>query len=492
MSPDRSSEYVAVLVATLTTASLVGLGLVLPPTWFLVGLSVGGLAAAYFVCALVAARRHAVTSVAFRAIRIALALIAIIAVVVLVTVAFRNELTLLSFVLLSALSLVFFYFGTFVPIVLWHRLFRATDYRATAPYPSVSVIIPAYNEAGTVSRSIESVIEADYPDEKKEIIVVDDGSTDETRRQALQYSDAVRVVSKENGGKYSALNYGMLFADGEIIVTVDADSVVERTALLGLVGALQTDPSAGAVAGNVKVGNRDRRITRIQTLEYVIGINVFRRVLDFCGAVMIVPGAIGAYRRSVLEDVNLYDPDTLTEDFDVTVQILKRGDAVRAIDAKSYTQAPATWRDLYQQRLRWYRGNVMTLFKHRDALANARFGVLHTVTFPFFLLSTLFVPLAGIAILVSIALGVLSGRGFELLSILLLFVLMLTLLSLLAIYLDDEDARLALYAPLCIVGYRQFCDLVAIRSVIDVVTKRDVTWTRPRRLAELERPDKEP
>lgn len=120
----------------------------------------------------------------------------------------------------------------------------------------------------------------------------------------------------------------------------------------------------------MKVGNRGSFITNLQALEYVVGINTFRQAFDHVGLVSVVPGCLGAFRRETLEAVEGYSPDTLTEDFDLTVEILKRGQAVHMSEGVVYTAAPTTWRGLYRQRLRWFRGHVQTLLKHANVFGD--------------------------------------------------------------------------------------------------------------------------
>lgn len=288
-----------------------------------------------------------------------------------------DALALVSVLFTLALALVFFYYVFFVPLALYDA-HRDDGFVLEAPSPDVSVLVPAYNEEGYVAPCIESIQNASYPG-TKEIVVIDDGSTDATRAEARAQAagdPSCKVVSRRNGGKHGALNYGLLYASGEIIVVVDADSRLASDALERTVAAFGADSEIGAVVGNVVVSNTDTLVSKLQALEYVIGIQVFRRAFSRWGAVTIVPGALGAFRRSVLERTSGYDPDTLTEDFDLTVKALKAGYAVRATDATCYTEAPSRWHDLYKQRLRWYRGNFTTLLRHRDVFSNARFGVL--------------------------------------------------------------------------------------------------------------------
>lgn len=237
-----------------------------------------------------------------------------------------------------ALGLVFTFWSNFlaVPLAVYHKRIEREE-PPLESYPLVSIIVPAYNEERVIARTLESLVEADYPN--KEIIIVDDGSTDNTLAIASSYEKfGIRVYHKENGGKHSALNYGIRLSKGEIIVTVDADSIVGRDAIKGLVKKFRSE-EVSAVCGNIKVLNRMNWVTKCQALEYIASINIFRRAFDLFGAVAVVPGALGAFRRSVLEAGGLYDPDTIVEDFDTTVKTLKAGRIVQASsEALAYTE----------------------------------------------------------------------------------------------------------------------------------------------------------
>ena len=390
--------------------------------------------------------------------------------------------SVIAWVLLIALTFTFFFSFLSIPLALYHKQQEAKD-AAFFPdhYPSISILIPAYNEEKVLGRTIESVIEAVYP--YKEIIVIDDGSTDRTYQIALGFTDqGVKVVHRPNGGKAAALNYGLLFARGEIIITVDADSLIGKNTLVELVKKFH-DPEVAAAAGNIKVINRKNLLTNCQALEYVASINIFRRALDVFGSVTVVPGALGAFRREVLSGSGFYDPDTLVEDFDTTVKALKAGKIVQASSAAvSYTEAPETLGDLIKQRLRWYRGNFQALWKHHDAALNPRFGFLQKLSYPYMVLSMIFMPLAGLVVIASAILAILNDPGIWLLYMFLFFITLQFLLSVLAIQLDEEDMKLALYSPFFVFGYKHFCDFIMLKSFFDVLLRRRVGWTRAKRV----------
>ncbi len=395
--------------------------------------------------------------------------------------------SLFFMVALMGLTFTLFYDFVNIPLALYHkRIERKRLSLGADSGPMVSFIVPAYEEESCIERAIEALLDVDYP--RCEVIVVDDGSTDGTLRVASRFSDrGVRVVRRSNGGKSRALNLGLFFARGEIIVCVDADSLVARDSLRELVRLFE-DPNVVAVAGNVKVLNRSRLLTRLQALEYIRDINIVRRAFDVLGTTMIVPGVLGAFRRSALQDVGNYDPDTVTEDFDTTLKVLKSGSVVQATSfAEAYTEAPEALTDLYRQRKRWYAGIFQNLIKHGDVLRNPRrFGFLSGVGYPYILLSVIFVPLMGLIALASGIVASLTGEYLVFLQILGFFVLLEFLVSLLAIAMDGEQLRLAVLAPLFVIGYRQFRDVIRLKALIDVLLRRKVGWTRAARLGRAE------
>jgi len=260
--------------------------------------------------------------------------------------------------------------------LLWFGYLHHLESGVEAPrngveYPPISLLVPAYNEGRLIESALKSLLELDYP--HYEIIVVDDGSTDDTlanaSRMAGEYGGCrVRVTTKKNGGKASALNAGLAMAEHPIVLCMDADSRLESGTLKSAVVHFR-DPSVGAVAGNVKVVNRRNLWTRLQALEYVEGLNMARRAQGFLNAVNIVPGPIGLFRRDVLLAVGGYDRDTFAEDADLTLKILTAGWKIRYEPrAVAWTEAPERLVDLIQQRYRWTRGILQALAKHKRTL----------------------------------------------------------------------------------------------------------------------------
>ena len=351
--------------------------------------------------------------------------------------------------------------------------------------PLVSILVPAFNEQAVISRTLSSLVNLKY--ENKEIIVIDDGSLDLTRFVASGYKKyGVRVVSKPNGGKASALNYGLLFAKGDIIITIDSDSMVTRDAVNMIVKAMESNPNNVAVAGNIKVLNSKSAITKIQELEYIMAINTIRRAFALLGAVMVIPGAFGAFKKERLVAVGGYDTDTITEDFDITIKLLKtRGAVSSSSQAQAYTEVPTTWKALYRQRIRWSTGTFQTLIKHKDIFANPRYGPLHSLVFPIILFS-LFSPLASFISLGAGIIMALTGGLILFARMLILFFLIQLFVSLLALSIDNEGSGLALYSPFFVFVYKQFIDIVTVISIFKALGGKEKKWQKLQRSGGLE------
>ena len=279
--------------------------------------------------------------------------------------------------------------AVFAPILLkfllnlliapWYPLVeraRARRWAAPPHPPSVSVLVPAWNEEVGIGATMRSVLATGYPD--LELIVIDDGSTDGTREsiEATIRDHAagegrrpgaatVRYRSVPNGGKARALNLALAMARGEIVVTVDADSVVDRDAIANLARRF-ADPEVAAVSGTVAIGNRAEPIGLVQQLEYMYGF-YFKRAEAVMGAVYIVGGAAAAYRRDVLAGLGGFDEANITEDIELSTRLQYEGHKVGyAADATVYTEGPSDFKSLCRQRLRWKHGRFLTFYKYRD------------------------------------------------------------------------------------------------------------------------------
>lgn len=274
--------------------------------------------------------------------------------------------------------------------------------------PLVTVIIPAFNEERVIEGSIRRILASDYPE--IEVIVADDGSRDRTSAivaAAFAEDPRVRLLTLANGGKASALNRALTHASGSVIVALDADTQFEPETVSRLVRWF-ADERIGAVAGNAKVGNRVNLVTRWQAVEYVTAQNLERRALTRFDAIMVVPGAVGAWRREALDDVGGYPEDTLAEDQDLTIAIQRKGWKIAYDeDAVAWTEAPETLRALAKQRFRWSFGTLQCLWKHRAVLWTRRPSALAFIGMPqawlFQIAFAVVSPAIDLALLISIA-----------------------------------------------------------------------------------------
>jgi cellulose synthase/poly-beta-1,6-N-acetylglucosamine synthase-like glycosyltransferase len=263
--------------------------------------------------------------------------------------------------------------------------------------PKVVVLIPAYNEEKVIERTIRAALRSSYRNLR--VIVIDDGSKDQTLQVARdcfpreEAAGRVLILTKPNSGKAESLNFGLhqLHQDEEIFVGIDADTVIARDAISLLVPHF-LDTKVGAVAGNAKVGNRVNLWTRWQALEYITSQNFERRALNTLGAVSVVPGAIGAWRTSAVRDAGAYHTDTVAEDADLTMALLRNGYRVEYEDrALAYTEAPMNANGLMRQRFRWSFGILQAVYKHRGVFA--RKGVLGFVALPNIVIFQILLPL---------------------------------------------------------------------------------------------------
>jgi cellulose synthase/poly-beta-1,6-N-acetylglucosamine synthase-like glycosyltransferase/spore germination protein YaaH/peptidoglycan/xylan/chitin deacetylase (PgdA/CDA1 family) len=299
------------------------------------------------------------------------------------------------------------FLGTFA---LWHRFHaprRAPPMLDPDDGPLVSVLIPCFNEEQVIVGSVVRILASNW--RRLEVLVLDDGSTDATAkvvREAFAGERRVRLMSFPNGGKASALNRGLKHVRGEIVVALDADTLFPPETI-GRLARWFVKPSVGAVAGNALVGNRLNIVTRWQALEYVTAQNLERRALAALGAVTVVPGAVGAWRRSALDQLGGYPADTLAEDQDLTLACQAAGWTVEFDpSARAYTEAPDTVGGLLKQRFRWSFGTLQCLWKHRASLFDRRRPVLGFVALPqiwlFQIVLTAAAPLVDLAIVTSL------------------------------------------------------------------------------------------
>jgi cellulose synthase/poly-beta-1,6-N-acetylglucosamine synthase-like glycosyltransferase/spore germination protein YaaH/peptidoglycan/xylan/chitin deacetylase (PgdA/CDA1 family) len=372
--------------------------------------------------------------------------------------------------------------------------------------PRVAVLIPAYNEEKVIERTIQGALDSDYPNLR--VIVIDDGSKDRTleiARRAFAAEEAagkVLLLSRPNGGKAEALNFGLEhIGDAELFVGIDADTIIAPDAISRLVPHF-LNPKVAAVAGNAKVGNRVNLWTRWQALEYITSQNFERRALNTMGAVSVVPGAIGAWRTTAVREAGSYQVDTVAEDADLTMALLRNGYRVEYEDlALAFTEAPTTAHALMRQRFRWSFGILQAVFKHRGVFA--RKGALGFVALPNILIFQILLPLFSPFIDLMFAVGVIwyfvqkhfhpdttDPASFQRLLIFFgAFLVIDFLASAIAFALERrqpearEDAWLLSQVWLQRFAYRQVFSIVLFRTLKRAIQGRPFAWDKLERTA---------
>jgi cellulose synthase/poly-beta-1,6-N-acetylglucosamine synthase-like glycosyltransferase len=449
--------------------------------------------------------------------------------------------SLVYFALLSGIYVVF-------TAIAWsdvtrhvrRRLYRGGAAEFASPLtPGISLLLPAYNEETGIVESIRSLLALRYP--KLELIVVDDGSSDATLdrlreafalvpvRKALRQGVETQpvlatyvsrrhpelvVLEKQNGGKADALNAGVNVARHDYVCAIDADALLEEEALLQVAQPILDDPElVAATGGIVRIANGcvvdhgrvvevrlpRSRLATVQVVEYLRAFLIGRVGWSRMNSLLIISGAFGLFRRSVVEAVGGWWTSTVGEDMELVVRIHRylreRGEDYRIAfvpDPVCWTEAPEDFRTLGRQRRRWQRGLAETAWRHKRVFANPRYGVLGVLAFPYFVVFELLGPVIEIVGPVLTIVFWATGRlsTLFLVTLLVVSVLLGTLLSVAALALEEfsfrrhprtsEVARLVAYAVVENFGYRQLNDVWRGLAFLDLARRRKA-WGAQRR-----------
>lgn len=342
--------------------------------------------------------------------------------------------------------------------------------------PLVTVLVPAFNEGKVIANTLHSLLASEYGN--LEILVVDDGSTDDTSAVVTALAaenPKIRLITQANGGKSAAANHGLETARGEIVIAVDADTLVTPDAIPKMVAHFAS-PDVTAVCGNVEVGNVNGVITAFQAIEYVTSQNFDRRAFSALNCISVVPGALGAWRRDAVIAAGGYSHETLTEDADLTLTILRRGGrVVYEPEAYGKTEAPETLGALLKQRFRWTYGTYQCLWKHRKAFFHGPLGWIGLPNMVVFqLVFPLLSPIGDIMMVLSVFRG--DWRAF--MAGYVAFLAMDVCGSLLAFTLDRKPLR---YLPLLLVqrfSYRQIMYYVCFKAMLAAVRGARYGWRK--------------
>lgn len=307
-------------------------------------------------------------------------------------------------------------------------------------FPFVSIIVPAYNEEVNIVSSINNLLKCDYP--FFEIIFIDDGSKDKTYEkvvEAFKHNDKVKIFAKFNGGKASALNFGIAQSGADYVVCIDADTQLKSDAVSKLMLHLIGNTNVGAVAGNVKVGNEVNMLTRWQSLEYITSQNFDRSAFAYLNAITVVPGAIGGFRKDAIISAGGFTTDTLAEDCDLTIRIINAGYIVANEPAAiALTEAPETLKQFLKQRFRWTFGVMQTFWKHKDLLLSTKVKGLGWFALPDILLFKYTIPFFAPIADVLMFIGIVTGNAEKIILYYLLFMLVDALIAVIALILDPS------------------------------------------------------
>lgn len=381
--------------------------------------------------------------------------------------------TLFTLSILLGMSRVFLFVG----LALIQRQREKKRVYPVGFTPSVSVIIAAYNEEKVINRTIAALLESGYPD--LEILVVDDGSKDNTSdvvRSAYGDHPQVQVYRKENGGKASALNRGLVVARGDIMVSLDADTLFARDTVWKLARHF-ADPKVGAVSGNVRVGNPNNIFTKWQSIEYTTSQNFDRRGYDLLNCITVVPGAVGAMRREAVIAVGGYTHDTLAEDTDLTWKLRRAGWRITNDNsAMAYTEAPETLGNLAKQRFRWAYGTLQCLWKHRGALGTQ--GAFGWIALPSLWLYQILFPAVSPFMDVAMVYSLFAGNFLKFGQFFLLMFGVEFVAAFIAFRMDKGNLRLLPWLFFQRFVYRQLMYYVVLKSLVAAARGAAVGWNK--------------
>jgi peptidoglycan-N-acetylglucosamine deacetylase len=390
----------------------------------------------------------------------------------------------------------------FLVLLICALLSRLSAKPTACPPLSACVIIPAHNEEKVIVRTIEHIVRSDYLG-LREILVIDDGSTDNTVavvEQAFAHDPRVRVCQKANGGKSRALNFGIEQTTCEVVVLLDADTLLEPDAIR-LLASHFGDPTVGAVAGNAKVGNRVNLVTKLQALEYVTSQNLERAGLAKMDAITVIPGAIGMWRREAILQAGGFTPATLAEDCDLTLSIHRLGYKItHEMNAIGWTEAPQTWGSFMRQRFRWIYGTLQAAYRHSDAMFRPRFGALAFLSLPSIILFSVLLPLTSPIMDLILVMAIVRGtvdmfmhpQTYSAQSVIwavaasaFIFVTDL-LIAILAFALEPRESRsLLLYLPLQRICYRQVLYVVILQVLFASLRGNAQGWNKLARVGSV-------
>lgn len=262
------------------------------------------------------------------------------------------------------------YFGILIFVTLYENRHRLYEKKMSEYIPSISIILPCFNEEENIAKVLTSLSRLDYPKEKLEIIAVDDGSYDSTMPEMLAFQKkepSLKILHKENGGKHTALNFAIPKAKGEIIGTIDADCLVEPNALKQMLRYFN-DPAVAAVVSTIKVRQPQNLLEGVQYIEFMVSAFI-KKMLSLLGSLTVTPGPLSLFRKEILKQVGPYKKAYMTEDLEMALRLQKQNLKIAcSFEATVYTKGKPTLKGLSHQRLRWQRGFLLNLRDYPELL----------------------------------------------------------------------------------------------------------------------------
>lgn len=295
--------------------------------------------------------------------------------------------------MLVTIAIWFMYFASLYFIAFWLLIYLDKDLkekeRQTKRLPLVTICIPAFNEEENIAKTINSALALDYPENKREIICVNHGSTDQTGEIVKSFGKKIKVINlsrEKNHRKGAAVNAGLARAKGDLFICLDADSYVKPNALKIMLPYFDEEDVA-SVLPVIKVEEKNTFMRKIQTIEYIVNF-LLKKINSSVDCVHVTPGPFGAYKTAILRKIGGFDPENLTEDLEMALRLQKHNyKIIQLFNAEVLTTAPKNYAEFFSQRNRWYQGSILNLIKYRSMLFNKKYGVLGTFHMPMILVS---------------------------------------------------------------------------------------------------------
>ena len=292
--------------------------------------------------------------------------------------------------------LIVVYFLSFFFVVFWLITFLTEPFQKKArklkKFPVITIAVPAYNEEKHLQKTIRSLIKLDYPKDKLEIVVINDGSQDGTKRKAEEMirtypNHNIKLINKTNAGKGAALNDAIKISRGEFFVCLDADSYPQKNALKKILPHFKGNPETAVVLPCMKTCQGKNLLQKIQRYEYIVNM-FYKELMARLDCIRVTPGPFSVYRKSVLEKIGGFDEDNLTEDLEMALRLQKHNYKItQTMETNVYTVPPDNFKGLLNQRNRWYKGSVLNTLKYKEMIFKKKFGDFGMMQMPITLIS---------------------------------------------------------------------------------------------------------